>query len=150
MLLDLTAIDFAAPSTPYGPTGTSGPSASSNQRCLPRAPSPPVRSGQRAAQLGPRGRRNFRIVQSRAWEAEREIHCYVGDPGVVLAATVAWRRKRTLARIFLLLLCLGVDICWMKALLGESYRWVALSLPARKCTNIVKETDELLDVAAMA
>ena len=43
-----------------------------------------------------------------AWEAKCESHCYVDDPGFALAATSAWRRKHTLARILWLLLCLGL------------------------------------------
>ena len=96
-----------AASTPYGSTRTSGPSASSSQAAPTTCTFAFSGSGQRAAHLGPRGRRVFRIMQSRAREAERESHCYVDDPGFALAATVAWRRKLTLARNFLLLLCLG-------------------------------------------
>ena len=57
----------------------------------------------------------FRIVQSMAWESEYESHCYVDDPGLVLAGSSAWCRKLLLARILLLLMCFGLDISWMKA-----------------------------------
>ena len=112
-----TSLFALAASTADGPTRTSA-----SPLCIFKP------SGAHFVHL--RGRRNSRIMQSRAREAVRESHCYVDDPGLALAATVVWRRKRTLARN-LLLLVPGVGIGWMKALLGKANKWlvVALSLP---------------------
>lgn len=62
----------------------------------------------------------FRVVQSIAKEAEYESQGYVDDPGMVLAGSSASHRRLLLATILLLLLCLGLDIPWMKAQRGKT------------------------------
>ena len=47
-----------------------------------------------------------------------------------MAGSSAWRRKLLLARILLLLMCLGLDISWMKAQRGKSIEWLGVTRPS--------------------
>ena len=83
---------------------------------------------------------------------EFESHCYVDYPGMALAGGSAHTRKKTLSIILLLLMCLGLDISWMKAQRGQTIEWfgvivelvthngrpaVKISIPASKLCDII-------------
>ena len=105
----------------------------------------------------------FRLTQAMAVRAEYESHCYVDDPGMAVAGSSAWSRKRSLSLVLLFLMCLGLDISWMKAQFGKSIEWlgviielthkdgrpgVSVTIPASKCTDFVSRSTRSLRTAA--
>ena len=68
----------------------------------------------------------FRICQSTARVHEFDAHCYVDDPGLVVAGGSTHTRRRSLATLLLLLLILGFDISWTKAQHGQKIEWLGV------------------------
>ena len=101
----------------------------------------------------------FRICQSTARVHEFDAHCYVDDPGLVVAGGSTHTRRRSLATLLLLLLILGFDISWTKAQHGQKIEWlgvcveltwhedrpaVRVSIPATKIEDMLREIEEVL------
>ena len=106
----------------------------------------------------------FRLTQALAVRSEFESHCYVDDPGFALAGASRWSRRKTFSLVLLFLMCLGMDVSWMKAQYGKIIEWlgvtielttrdgrpgVVVTIPASKCTDIISEIDEILTDGAM-
>ena len=87
-----------------------------------------------------------------AARGEFESHCYVDDPGFAVAGVSLWSRRRTFTLVLLFLMCLGLDISWMKAQYGKSIEWLGVRLdlcwhegqPAVKVTILAAKVADML------